>query len=128
MVFKLKKKGNKMKRRLLFGKRLFCYNEPKEAEVMSNNATIRQHYIPQFILRNFVDVEGKISVFDKSTGKRFKCTPYNSACENHFYDFSLNIENEIHLLHILSHLAFCTYQMMSEKTKDFSVYYKIWHH
>ena len=41
---------------------------------------------------------------------------------------NLNIENEIHLLHILSHLAFCTYQMMSEKTKDFSVYYKIWHH
>ncbi len=85
-----------MKRRLPNSKRLFCYNEPKEVEVMSNNDTIRQHYIPQFILRNFVDVKGKISVFDKSTDKRFKCTPYNSACENHFYDFSLNIENEEH--------------------------------
>lgn len=61
---------------------------------MSNNDTVRQHYIPQFILRNFVGDEDKIAVFDKSVDKVFRSTPNNIAFGNYFYNSTLKVGNE----------------------------------
>ena len=48
----------------------------------------QHHYVPQFILRNFV-VEGRESLhaFDKSAGKKFQVAVKNAATENGFYSF-----------------------------------------
>ena len=32
---------------------------------MADNYTIKEHYVPQFILRNFADENGKICVVNK---------------------------------------------------------------
>lgn len=45
-----------------------------------------QHYVPRFYLKNFLNHEKKIWVFDKSTQKTFLTTPQNVANENFFYD------------------------------------------
>lgn len=53
-----------------------------------------QHYVPQFILKNFS--EGKkhhVWVFDKLTGRKFKTNVRNIAAERGFYDIEL--ENNI---------------------------------
>lgn len=49
----------------------------------------KQHYIPQFVLRRFVDNKGKIWVFDKQTGRHFSSNVKNAASENGFYDFDV---------------------------------------
>lgn len=49
-----------------------------------------QHYVPQFLLRNFG--RGKkhhLHVFDKQTERAFETNVKNVAGENHFYDFDL---------------------------------------
>ncbi|MEI7996972.1 MAG: DUF4238 domain-containing protein [Methylococcaceae bacterium] len=49
----------------------------------------KQHYVPQFILRNFACGKSKkIWVFDKRNGKSFCSSVKNSACENYFYETS----------------------------------------
>ena len=50
-----------------------------------------QHYVPQFILRNFS--EGKkhqVWVFDKLTGEKFKTNVRNIAAERGFYDLEFD--------------------------------------
>lgn len=48
-----------------------------------------QHYVPQFLLKNFIaGKKPQIWVFDKKTGKKFKTHIKNVASENKFYDFS----------------------------------------
>ena len=56
---------------------------------MKNNERIgtRQHYVPQFLLRNFTDGEGRLWVFDKQTGKPFSKSPAKVAAECGFYDY-----------------------------------------
>jgi len=52
----------------------------------------KQHYVPQFILRNFAYGKSKkIWVFDKRNGKSFSSSVKNSACENYFYETSEDI-------------------------------------
>ena len=47
-----------------------------------------QHYVPQFLLRNFGNgKKDQIWVFDKTTGRSFSTNAKNIASESRFYDF-----------------------------------------
>jgi hypothetical protein len=47
-----------------------------------------QHYVPQFILRNFGNgKKDQLWVFDKATGRTFTTNAKNIASESRFYDF-----------------------------------------
>ena len=49
-----------------------------------------QHYVPQFILRNFTVGDGKqIHVFDKQDEKSFRTNIRNIAAETGFYNFDI---------------------------------------
>jgi len=53
-----------------------------------NNQRVKiQHYVPQFLLRNFTDSEGMLHVCDKSNERVFHTGPSNVAAESGFYDF-----------------------------------------
>lgn len=48
----------------------------------------RQHYVPQFLLRNFTDAKNEqLYVFDKQEEKEFKTNIINIAAEKGFYNF-----------------------------------------
>ncbi len=50
-----------------------------------------QHYVPQFLLRNFGNgKKDQVWVFDKMTGRTFSTNAKNIACENRFYDFEID--------------------------------------
>jgi len=53
---------------------------------MSNN-TKKQHFVPQFILKNFVTENNSIWIFDKKSGKSFSSAIRDSASEKYFYQF-----------------------------------------
>jgi hypothetical protein len=56
-----------------------------------NSAPTNQHYVPQFVLRNFASGRNKqIHVFEKTTGKSFKTAVRNIAAETGFYDFEID--------------------------------------
>jgi hypothetical protein len=46
-----------------------------------------QHYVPQFLLRNFCDDRGRVFVFDKATERTFSASTRGIAAEAWFYDF-----------------------------------------
>ena len=46
-----------------------------------------QHYVPQFLLRNFTDEKGQLHVFDKLSERIFTLSPRGIAAEAGFYDF-----------------------------------------
>ena len=46
-----------------------------------------QHYVPQFLLRNFANDKEQMYVFDKSNDKSFLSSTRNVAAEAWFYDF-----------------------------------------
>jgi Protein of unknown function (DUF4238) len=52
-----------------------------------------QHYVPQFLLDNFTDLNGKIWVYDKKDDRVFNTSPRNIGAEKYFYDF-LNSEGQ----------------------------------
>lgn len=53
-----------------------------------------QHYVPQFLLRNFgVGKKRKFYVYDKANNKIFSTTSKNIACESRFYDFEVKVDN-----------------------------------
>lgn len=57
-------------------------------KIMAGKAQ-RQHYIPQFLLRNFsAHKKRQICVYDKATGKSFSTNIKNIAAEHSFYDFT----------------------------------------
>lgn len=50
-----------------------------------------QHYVPQFLLRNFGSgKKDQVWVYDKSTGKSFRTNAKNIASESRFYDFTVS--------------------------------------
>lgn len=49
---------------------------------------VNQHYVPQFLLRNFHNQNEKIYVFDKHTKKTFETIVRNVAAERNYYNFS----------------------------------------
>lgn len=63
-----------------------------------------QHYVPQFLLRNFGNgKKGQVWVFDKMTGRTFSTNAKNIASESRFYDFQLG-GNSVSLEPMLSSL------------------------
>ncbi len=55
------------------------------------DAPTNQHYVPQFILRNFATGRSRqIYVFEKATRKSFKTAVRNVASEHGFYDFGVD--------------------------------------
>jgi hypothetical protein len=61
------------------------WNEP----ILSPTNVIRQHYVPQVLLRAFA-VDGKVRVVDLDIeGKEYKTSTANIAVEKHFYDIDL---------------------------------------
>ena len=57
-----------------------------------NDAAQNQHYVPKFILRNFLsDAKNeRVSVFSKSTGRGFVTSIRNIMAERRFHDFSID--------------------------------------
>ncbi len=45
-----------------------------------------QHYVPQFYLRSFCDVNGQLHVYDKVQDKVYATSPRNVGGERYFYD------------------------------------------
>lgn len=45
-----------------------------------------QHYVPRFYLKNFMDSNERIWVYDKKNKSTFNPSILNIACENFFYD------------------------------------------
>lgn len=57
-----------------------------------------QHYVPQFILKNFHDDNGKhLNVYDKSNGKKYRSPARNIASEKGFYNFGDNDDHTLEL-------------------------------
>jgi hypothetical protein len=53
-----------------------------------------QHYVPQFLLRNFGNgKKDQLYVFDKQMARNFRTNAKNVASESRFYDFDLNGES-----------------------------------
>lgn len=52
----------------------------------SDQTGTRQHYVPQFLLRNFTDEKGHVWVLDKQTDKVWPSSPANVAVRCGFYD------------------------------------------
>lgn len=62
---------------------------------MSNNGIAKnQHYVPQFLLKNFAFKKGQVNVFDKKTERSFPSNTKNIASENGFYNFTLKDGSE----------------------------------
>lgn len=51
----------------------------------SANSPKRHHFIPQFILRNFADQEGKLHCYDKEREGFFSTSPANVFSRKHLY-------------------------------------------
>lgn len=61
---------------------------------MASNHPKKQHYVPQFYLRNFgKGKKHKLYVFDKQNNKVFSAQPNNVLYENQFYDFKMKYQN-----------------------------------
>jgi len=54
---------------------------------LKENHPKRQHCVPQFLLRNFVDDKAKYYVFDKAKESAFESKPGAVIAESWFYDF-----------------------------------------
>ena len=52
---------------------------------MSSNDPKRHHYIPQFLLKNFLDDSGRFWVLDKKKGKLHQGTPTNTFVEKNLH-------------------------------------------
>ena len=46
----------------------------------------KQHFVPQFLLRNFADKNEKLWIYEKSTGRSFPSGVANIGCDGYFYD------------------------------------------
>jgi hypothetical protein len=59
---------------------------------MADNGIAKvQHYVPQFLLRQFgTGKKDQLHVFDKSTGRTFVTNAKNVASESRFYDFEVD--------------------------------------
>ena len=51
--------------------------------------TKRQHYIPVFLLNNFCNKNGQVSVYDKKTSKSYLTTPKEICHEKYLYESKL---------------------------------------
>lgn len=85
---------------LLFGRKLSFYlniglewqENIGELNMPQNQAAQNQHYVPKFILRNFLSDPKKerVCVFSKKSGKGFTTSIKNILAERRFYEFLVN--------------------------------------
>lgn len=61
------------------------------SEAKRGDGAQNQHYVPKFILRNFLNNESKerVSVFRKSNGKGFVTSIRNIMAERRFHEFAI---------------------------------------
>lgn len=52
---------------------------------MGSNLSRRNHYIAEFIVRNFANASGRLHVFDKVRGKLYERKPKNAFLEKRRY-------------------------------------------
>jgi hypothetical protein len=52
--------------------------------VKAQPATVKQHYVPRFLLARFAADDGKLTVFDKHTDRTWRAAPENCYYENRF--------------------------------------------
>ena len=57
---------------------------------MKFNNPIRQHYVPKFILKNFVNINNTVFVFDKENSKNFQSSINNIFVSKNFYTIDNN--------------------------------------
>jgi hypothetical protein len=57
--------------------------------MISLNIPKKQHYVPQFLLRNFSKKKNRIYVFDKKLNRSFPCNVKDIGHENNFYEDQL---------------------------------------
>lgn len=55
---------------------------------------IKQHFVPQFYLRNFTDDNGKLIVYDTLRNNEYSTSPAKESYEKYYYDISSNILKE----------------------------------
>jgi hypothetical protein len=80
-----------------------------------------QHYVPQFLLRNFGSgKKDQVWVFDKMDGRTFSTNAKNIASESRFYDFELN-GTAVSLEPMLSRLESSAKPIMKAILKDDSL-------
>jgi hypothetical protein len=61
-----------------------------------SHLTNRQHYVPDFYLRQWADSSGQITVHDLSEQRVFKCDPANVLAQRFFYEEDVaNSDNRV---------------------------------
>ncbi len=63
------------------------------------NITIKQHYVPQFYLKMFVNYEGKLQCYNIQTKREFCAFPKDICFKNNGYETQFDIENHGFILH-----------------------------
>lgn len=53
---------------------------------MEKQMTKRQHYVPQFYLRNFTDINGKLQVYNYQKNNFFTCVPKDVCYEEYLHE------------------------------------------
>ncbi|CEO40777.1 DUF4238 domain-containing protein [Photobacterium kishitanii] len=60
-------------------------------DIISKNTPKKQHYVPQFLLKNFsINDTEQLYTYDKLKNVSYKTSVKDSACENGFYNINLN--------------------------------------
>ena len=100
--------------------------KPMKSFKNTRQAAQNQHYVPKFVLRNFLSNQEKeqVSVFAKSNGKGFTTSIKNIMSERRFHDFNINEEYLASFEESICRLedqVFPTYQKILEARQlDFS--------
>jgi len=89
---------------------------------MADNGIAKvQHYVPQFLLRQFgTGKKDQLHVFDKSTGRTFVTNAKNVASESRFYDFEVD-EAKLTIEPALSKLESTAKPLLERIAKEDSV-------
>lgn len=72
------------------------------------NPPKKHHFVPQFYLREFTSIKGRLQVFDKKSGKHFTALPKDVAFRRHFHSASNDTKGQFEITfskHIESPLA-----------------------
>ena len=88
---------------------------------MSDNIPVNQHYVPQFLLRNFAaNKKEQVHVFDKLKENKFLTSVRNIAAENSFYNFDIDGNTES-IEEILSQIEADSTQVIEKIKKNKSL-------
>lgn len=60
-----------------------------------NNVTVKQHYVPQFLIKKFYNEKNKVECYNLKEGRKFLSSSENICAENNLYECVGFKENEI---------------------------------